>query len=53
MCVFPRSLPNEKTYILLANVLNHAKTVDVTDAIKASGTYKTKIVNTISNRKIG
>ncbi|XP_005175974.2 maltase A3-like [Musca domestica] len=48
-----RSLPGEKTYILLANVSGHAKTVDVTDVIKASGKFKVKIVNIISNRKEG
>ncbi|XP_073812672.1 maltase A3-like [Musca autumnalis] len=48
-----RSLPVEKTYILLANVLGHAKTVDVTDVIKASGKYTVKIVNIISNKKDG
>ncbi|XP_013110944.2 maltase A3 [Stomoxys calcitrans] len=48
-----RYLPNEKTYILLANVLGDAKSANVTDAIKATGSYKTKIANTISTRKEG
>ncbi|XP_005175973.2 maltase A3-like [Musca domestica] len=48
-----RSLPNEKTYILLANVLDKAQKANVVDVIKASGSYKTKIANIISTRKAG
>uniref|UniRef100_A0A1L8EBI2 alpha-glucosidase n=1 Tax=Haematobia irritans TaxID=7368 RepID=A0A1L8EBI2_HAEIR len=48
-----RYLPNEKTYILLANVLAEAKTANVTDVIKATGSYKTKIANIISTRREG
>ncbi|KAM7343690.1 maltase A3-like [Cochliomyia hominivorax] len=48
-----RSLANEKTYILLANVLSNSITADVSDVIKASGTFEIKITNVISNRNEG
>lgn len=48
-----RSLPGEKTYILLANVLDNSISGDVTDVVKDSGTFKVKIPNVISTRREG
>ncbi|XP_037823518.1 maltase A3 [Lucilia sericata] len=49
-----RSLANDKTYILLANVLDNAvQSVDVTGIVKETGNFKTKIPNVISTRNEG
>ncbi|XP_037934167.1 maltase A3-like [Teleopsis dalmanni] len=48
-----RSLPGEKTYILLANVLSGEMTANVSNLLRVNGNFNTKIVNTISARREG
>lgn len=46
-------LRDEKTYLLLANVMDTAATVDVSDVLFESGTFNTIITNMLSTRKEG